>query len=158
LGALGRLGALGTLGLWLTAAPASATELLLAQPSACPIGDELWSRSEETLGRPLSSVADLRCTLHIVHDQGWFAARLELERRGRPSQLRSFRAPTCERLTETLTLAVVLAIGANASTSSEPLDASLTRAVPIARDRRAERRVASPVRRRDTEPCRAGCP
>jgi hypothetical protein len=143
------------LGLWVAGAPASATELLLAQPSACAIGDELWSRSEQTLGRPLTSVADLRCTVHIVHDQGWFAARLELERRGRPSQMRSFRAPSCERLTETLTLAVVLSIGASSSASAEPLDARLGR---VARERRSERRAASPARRGGAGHCRGGCP
>jgi hypothetical protein len=110
---------IAAIGWLLAASPAGAAELLLAHPSACTIGDELSSRTERALGRPLAAAAALRCTIHIVHDQGAFAARLELERQGQPSQLRSFHAPSCDKLRDRLTLALVLAIVASGRTSSE---------------------------------------
>jgi hypothetical protein len=97
-------------------APALAAELLIVQPSACANADALTLRTERALGKPLAAAAELRCTVHIVHDQGALAARLELDAQGQRSRVRSFRAPNCERLTETLALAIVLAIGG----SSEP--------------------------------------
>lgn len=102
--------------------PAVAAELRYVQPSACASAAALSARTERALGKPLAEAGALRCTLHIVHDQGALAARLELDEPGRPSRLRSFRAANCERLTETLALAIVLAIGG----ASEPPGAPRT--------------------------------
>jgi len=99
--------------------PARGAELSLGRPSACAIGDELSFRAARALGRPLSEAGPARCTVHIVHDQGSLSARLEIESPGRPARLRSFRAPTCDELTDTLALAVVLALGAAEDASSE---------------------------------------
>jgi hypothetical protein len=97
------------LGAGVAPSTARGAELLLAQPAACAIGDELAFRVELALGQPLATAADVRCTIHIERQGPEFAARLELGAPG--ARERSFRAPTCEKLTETLALAVVLAVG-----------------------------------------------
>lgn len=113
------------LGLWVVAqllAPtnARAAELSIATPAACAVADELRFRTERALGQPIESAAAVRCTVHIARSAGMYAARMEVESvgSGRPSRFRSFIAPTCEKLTETLALAVVLAIGAGPSDMS----------------------------------------
>jgi hypothetical protein len=105
------------------ASPARAAELLIAAPSACVIGDELSFRAERALGQPLDTAADVRCTIHITRDAAAYAARLEVQAIAspEPSRVRSFRAPSCEMLTETLALAVSLAI---ASGAPEPVPAA----------------------------------
>jgi hypothetical protein len=116
------------------AGPAPAAELLIAAPSACTIGDELSHRAERALGQPLESAADVRCTVHITRDGEQYAARLEVQglASAQPSRLRSFSAPNCDMLTDTLALAVSLAI---ASGTPEPVpsglaDAALSPAAP----------------------------
>lgn len=92
---------------------ASAAELVLAQPSACDISEELSFRAERALEQPLATAADVRCTVYIEQDAQGFRARLELsspESSDAPRQ-RFFKAPTCEKLTDTLAVAIVLAIG-----------------------------------------------
>jgi hypothetical protein len=98
----------------LGSASAAAAELSIATPAACAVADELTFRTERALGQPIESAAAVRCTIHIARSAGMYAARMEVESigSGRPSRLRSFLAPTCAKLTETLALAVVLAIGA----------------------------------------------
>lgn len=92
---------------------ARAAELLLEQPSACAIGDELPSRAELALGQPLASAASVRCTISIERDGDAFAAQMLLSTPGARAAAgqRSFRAPTCELLADTLALAVALAVG-----------------------------------------------
>jgi hypothetical protein len=106
------------------AGPAPAAELLIAAPSACTIGDELSHRAERALGQPLESAADVRCTVHITRDGERYAARLEVQglASAGPARLRSFSAPSCDMLTDTLALAVSLAI---ASGVPEPAPAGL---------------------------------
>jgi hypothetical protein len=95
--------------------PSRAAELWIAAPSACPIGDELSFRSERALGQPLESAAAVRCTVHIGRDGAEYAARLEVQVLGspQPSRTRSLRASSCDNLTETLALAISLAIASN---------------------------------------------
>lgn len=108
-----------TLGAALGSAPGvRAAELLLAQPSPCAVGEELSFRAERALGRPLAAAADVRCTIRMARAPGAFTARLELARGDGPPQLRSFSAPSCEALTDTLALAVVLALGGGTETGS----------------------------------------
>jgi hypothetical protein len=111
-------------GLWalLQLSPVSAAELSIATPAACSVADELTFRTERALGQPIAAAAAVRCTIHIARSSGMYAARMEVESigSGRPSRLRSFSAPTCEKLTETLALAVVLAIGAGESAQPSP--------------------------------------
>jgi hypothetical protein len=99
---------------WLAPTKATAAELSIATPAACAVADELRFRTERALGQPIESAAAVRCTVHIARSAGGYAARMEVESlgSGKPSRLRSFTAPTCEKLTETLALAVLLAIGA----------------------------------------------
>lgn len=96
--------------------PARGAELSIAAPSACAIGEELLFRAERALGQSLESAADVRCTVHITRDGASYAARLEVEEIASPvpSRLRSFSASSCARLTETLALAVSLAIASGA--------------------------------------------
>ena len=114
-----RVCALGAITL---ATPVSAAELLLAQPSPCSIGDELSFRAERALGEPLASAAPVRCTVHIERDGAGYAARLEfagMDSRETPRQ-RAFSAPSCEKLADTLAVAVVLAVGSGAPSESPP--------------------------------------
>jgi len=96
--------------------PAWAAELLIAAPAACPVDDELPFRAEQALGQPLDSAADVRCTVHITHDGASYVARLEVQAMGSagPARERLLRAPSCEKLTETLALAVSLAVASGA--------------------------------------------
>lgn len=92
--------------------PARGAELLLAQPSVCAIGDELSFRVERALGRPVAAAGPARCTLQVARENaGSFSARLEIESPGQAARLRSFHAPSCEKLADTLALAIVLALG-----------------------------------------------
>jgi hypothetical protein len=104
---------------------ASGAELLLAQPSACAIGDEVSFRAERALGRRLASAADVRCTIRIERERDAFAARLELASADASAATheRRFRAASCEQLTDTLALAVVLAVGTHENADGE-LDAA----------------------------------
>lgn len=126
--------------LWLGTSVAAAAELSIALPSACAIGDELSFRAERALGKPLGEAAPVRCTLHITRSTGAYAAQLEVAAIGSagPARQRTFRAPTCEQLTETLAVAVVLAIGAEqselaASAPAGPAAADAPRAEPPGR-------------------------
>lgn len=114
--------ALAALAALALASPARAAELLIAAPSACVIGDELSFRAERALGQPLDSAADVRCTVHITRDGAAYAARLEVQAIAspEPSRLRSFSAPSCEMLTETLALAVSLAISSGTPEPEPP--------------------------------------
>lgn len=101
---------------------AGAAELLLTEPSACELGEELPFRAERALGQPLATAAPVRCTIHVERDGALFSAEMELSTVGAEGSTgkRSFRAPSCELLADTLALAVALAIGEGeaASTSS----------------------------------------
>lgn len=92
--------------------PARGTEVILAEPSACAIGEELAFRAQRALGRPLSEAGASRCTVHVARDGDALSALLEFAGPRQAPRSRSFHAPTCEELTDTLALAVVLAIGA----------------------------------------------
>jgi hypothetical protein len=117
----------GALAVLARVGPAAAAELSVVAPKACAIGDEISFRAERALGQPLKSAANVRCSVHIVHASGVYAARLELDAPGasRPPRLRSFTAPTCAKLTDVLALAVVLAVGGEADTTDTgAIDAS----------------------------------
>jgi hypothetical protein len=108
---------------------------LIAAPSACAIGDELSFRAERALGQSLESAAAVRCTVHISRAGGAYAARLDVSPIGSPqsSRQRLFSAPSCDQLTETLALAVSLAIGAGAVEETQlegPPTASVVAAAP----------------------------
>ncbi|HTV20209.1 MAG TPA: hypothetical protein VMG12_16105, partial [Polyangiaceae bacterium] len=95
---------------------AFAAELAIAMPSACPIDDDLAFRAERALGQSLESAADVRCTVHISRDGASYAARLEVQPIGssEPPRQRALLAPSCEKLSETLALAISLAIASGA--------------------------------------------
>lgn len=113
--------------------PAFAAELLIAAPSACPIDDDLAFRAEQALGQSLASGADVRCTVHISRDGANYAARLEVQPIGstEPPRQRALAAPSCEKLTETLALAISLAIASGAEPSERaPNSASSASGAP----------------------------
>jgi hypothetical protein len=125
--------------------PAAAAELSVVAPRACAIGEEISFRAERALGQPLKSAANVRCSIHIAHASGVYAARLELDTPGssRPPRLRSFRAPTCAKLTDLLALAVVLAVGGEEeATGSDAADASSLDAAASVEPQRDEGSVA----------------
>jgi hypothetical protein len=97
-----------------------AAELSLHEPSACQIGDELLHRVERALGQPLAEAAAVRCTVEVLRERGGFTARLAVDSTGveRSVQPRSFSARSCEELTDVLTVAVVLAVGAGPTAAS----------------------------------------
>lgn len=114
------------------APPVSAAELLLEQPSACAIESELPSRAERALGQPLATAAPVRCTVSIERAGDAFAAQLEISRPGAAAAgTRSFRAPTCQLLADTLALAVALAVGdGETAARGSPVAASAAPPVP----------------------------
>ena len=61
---------------------ARAAELVLVQPSACAMADELLSRAEQALGQPLASAASVRCIIGIEREGDAFAAHMELSTPG----------------------------------------------------------------------------
>jgi hypothetical protein len=116
--------------------PARAAEVLLARPSACAIEDELPVRAERVLGQPLATAAPVRCTIQIERAGDAFAAEMELSLMGRHAAAgkRSFSAPTCELLAETLALAVALAVGdgeRRAGATSAALASATVSAAPV---------------------------
>jgi len=110
-------GALLGLAALATSSQSRAAEVRLAAPSVCNVGDELSFRAERALGQPIEAAAAVRCTIHIRRESAEYAARLEVQSIGspQPSRSRSFSAPSCEKLTDTLALAVSLAIASGAS-------------------------------------------
>jgi hypothetical protein len=131
-----------------TAGAAHAAELSISAPTACSIGEELTFRVERALGQPLESAAPVRCTIHIARSSGMYGARMEVESigSGRPSRLRSFSGPTCAKLTETLALAVVLAIGAGDDAAPSPGDPAADEGAAGAPDtNNAAQAVAAPA-------------
>jgi hypothetical protein len=120
---------------------ASAAELVLDQPSACAIGSELPFRAERALGQPLATAAAVRCSISIEREGDAFAAQMELSTPGAPAAgKRSFRAPTCELLADTLALAVALAVG-----ESENVAPPSSRALSAAARAPAPARPRAPV-------------
>ena len=109
----GRIG-LMALGLVVVAHPAGAADIELLGTPRCAIRDGLVARIERALGRRLEDTPDVHGRIDVLRDSGAFTARLELSSPGSPvpSRQRSFRAPTCAKLADTLTLALVLTLGA----------------------------------------------
>lgn len=91
---------------------AAAAELSLVEPAACVTLDELSFRVERLLGQPLASAEALRLSLRVEQETGGFAARLEVERPDSAERgVRSLRASSCAELTESLAIAIVVALG-----------------------------------------------
>jgi len=104
---------------------AGAAELLLTEPSPCEFGEELPFRAERALGQPLATAAPVRCTIHVEREGALFSADMELSTVGAEGSTgkRSFRAPSCELLADTLALAVALAIGEGEAASTSNITA-----------------------------------
>jgi hypothetical protein len=112
------------------AQPASAAELLLDDSASCTSADELSFRVQRLLGRPLAEVHGMLLSVRIESTREGYDARLDVARLGANAGTRSLDATTCEELSESLALAIVVAIGtvpepaevAPASTAFEALE------------------------------------
>ena len=115
------------LGVAALVAPARAAELSVVPSLACPNTGEIAFVAERALGRPLASVPGATFIVAIEARGRGYAARLET--RGASGDVaatgeRSFSAPSCDELVETLALAVALALGAEPVESTLPAAAS----------------------------------
>jgi hypothetical protein len=109
-------------------APAAAAELVLTEPAPCITADELAFRVERLLGQPLSRVEAMQLSVRIEPDRDGYAARFEVSRPGDVERgQRSLRAASCEELSESLALAIVVAIGSvteSSAPASAPVEAA----------------------------------
>jgi hypothetical protein len=96
---------------WCSAGSAGAAELALNEPAACITAEELSFRVERALGRPLADAEAMQLSVHLRAEPGGFGAQLEVVRTGERGE-RALHAPSCEKLSESLVLAIVVAIGA----------------------------------------------
>jgi hypothetical protein len=103
-------------------ARAHAAEVNVAASTACADGGEVSFLAERALGRPLSDIPGPRFSIEIERRGGGFTARLETHAAADSSGagVRSFRAPSCDELVETLGLAVAIALGVNPKASPPP--------------------------------------
>jgi hypothetical protein len=103
--------AAATLGLWPHAA--AAAELMLDAAAPCMTGEELAFRVERLLGQPLANVEAMQLSVRIEPTPEGFGARLDVKRPGAgDGGTRALRAASCDDLSESLALAIVVAIGA----------------------------------------------
>ncbi len=94
--------------------PAAAAELLLEEPAPCVTGEELSFRVERLLGQALVGVEAMQLSVRIEPTSQGFSAQLEVWRPGAAGRgTRSLRAASCRELSESLALAIVVAIGAD---------------------------------------------
>jgi hypothetical protein len=112
--------ALGIGGVLLLPAPARAAEIAVRGPHECPDTAELTFRIERLLGMPLIRAAVLHFDVEFAAARGAFAARLLMsggEEAG--AKQRSLQATTCGELGEAVSVAIALALGANAPPPEE---------------------------------------
>lgn len=110
--AIGWLALVVRVGLMWGGGEAEAAELALKEPSSCIAMDELAFRVERLLGRPLAAVEAMQISIRVEPTPAGFVAELEVERPSLAERgVRSLRAPSCEALSEALTLAIVVAVG-----------------------------------------------
>jgi len=98
--------------------------LTLNEPALCISAEELSFRVERALGKPLQAAEAVEIAVDVREQGAGFAAQLNVARAGERG-VRSLRAPSCERLTESLVLAIVVAIG-----SEEPPAATVPMTPP----------------------------
>jgi hypothetical protein len=107
----------------LVAGRAGAAELSVRGPHECPDTAELTFRVERLLGMSLSRAAVLHFDVEFAVAHAGYGARLVVGRGGSatdPKQ-RDLHAPTCGELGDALSVAIALALGANASDSQNAL-------------------------------------
>jgi hypothetical protein len=110
LAALGLAAGLGLVGV---VPLAGAAELSVEPPLPCPNGGEIAFLAERALGRPLSSVPGPHFVVTMVAQGSGFSGRVETREDGAAAAVRSFSAPSCDELVETLALGVAIALGGN---------------------------------------------
>jgi len=120
---------------------ARASELTWEGPGACNERDQLSFQIEQALGAPLAKVADLQFAVRIERAEAPLVARLRVTRAGAEApKERVLTGPNCDKLVDTLTVAVALALGAHdlteESSAREPLPAPPE--PPAAREATAE--------------------
>ena len=97
------------------AAPGAAAGLTLAEPALCTSADELSFRVSRALGQPVASVAGPQFAVSIRAVRAGFQAQLETAAtQAGPARERSISAANCEELTDSVALAIALALGSSA--------------------------------------------
>ncbi len=124
------------------AAPAAAASISLRAASECGEEGELRFRVERIIGTPLAQAAPLHFDLALARDAGGFVARLGVvEQPGAAVKQRVLRAADCDTLQDTVSVAVALALGAEAAgEKGDELEASTASGVLPSDDLAATRR------------------
>jgi hypothetical protein len=104
---------------WCWAGRVEAAELVLNEPAACITADELSFRVERALGMPLGGAEAVQLSVHVQAEPSGFGAQLGVVRAGVRGE-RALHAPSCEELSESLVVAIVVAIGAEESPPPPP--------------------------------------
>lgn len=101
---------------------ARASDLSWSGPPGCAENDQLVFQIERALGAPLDDTGAVHLQVHIVRSGGMVRALLRVEDpTANPAvSERSLVAPDCERMLDTLTVAVALAIEAAAPVHEAP--------------------------------------
>ena len=117
---------------------AAAAEIELAEPILCTSTSDLSSRVSRALGQAFEQVVGPSFSIGLRSDATGFQARLEVAGDAATApRLRTFRASTCEELTEALALAIALALQSTSergdtATSGVPKTAASTSPAAVA--------------------------
>lgn len=114
-------------------APAAAASIALRAASECGEEGELIFRIEQVIGMPLAEAAPLHFDLWMAREAGGYVARLGVvEQPGAAAKQRVLRAPDCDTLQDTVSVAAALALGAEATSGKghEPEVATASAALP----------------------------
>ncbi|HKO90770.1 MAG TPA: hypothetical protein VJU61_06450 [Polyangiaceae bacterium] len=113
------------------AGSAAAAGVTLAEPALCTTAEELAFRVSRALGQPVASVAGPEFAVRIRSARAGFAAQLETGATASgPARERSFSAANCEELTDSVALAIALALGSSAPEPPAPQEPATEAAPP----------------------------
>jgi len=113
----------GVLAAAFPASPAAASELRWDGDPACPDRDQLRFELERALGKPLADAGDLVFTVAVQSTPERVTARLRLDEgdAARAGDERVLVGASCAELTDTLAVAISLAIGRSDGETEPPL-------------------------------------
>jgi hypothetical protein len=107
-------------------APAFASDLGWSGPADCAQSEQLLFQVEQALGAPLADTGDVHLQVHVARSTPTARALLRIEDEAAEPAVseRSLVAPDCEKLVDTLAVAITLALDAAAPRRVLPVPAS----------------------------------
>lgn len=104
------------------AASAAASDLSWSGPADCAQSEQLVFQVEQALGAPLSDIGKVHLQVHIARTTPTARALLRIEDEAAEPSLsqRSLVAPDCDKLVDTLAVAITLALEATAPPGEPP--------------------------------------